>query len=230
MKKAVWKLAPYEPFEVDAIAGWLDEMSQNSLQFRTRFGPICVFDRKASTARYRVDIRRESDCDRTDGERFALYREMGWEYCSDYGGRAEIYRAEDSNAPELHTDAEVLRELVQSCCRSYLTLLILFAWEILYIIYNTIQLIKSWSDWDAAMVNPVNLTFLIACGAFCAALLLTIILLLIKWLRLRRHDYRCDEPHTAQRARRGAVWLLVRLVLIGLFVLYIPFTILTFLL
>ena len=226
----VWKLAPYEAFEVKAIEGWMDEMSRNSLQFIKRYGPICIFERKNAPTRYRVDLRRKSDCDRTDAARFALYREMGWEYCCDYGGRAEIYRAECPDATELHTDAEVLGELVRSCCRDHLVMCCSFAIQLLYIIHSNMQLAQRWNDQSSIIWSWASINFFIACGAFGAALLLTILLTLIRWLRLKRCDYRYEAPHTPRRARRGAWWLLVLLVLIGLFLLYIPFTILTFLL
>lgn len=221
--KKVWKLAPYETFEVKAIEGWLDELSQQGLQFRLRFGPVCIFERTPSPARYRVDIRRKNDCDRTDAARFALYREMGWEYCSDYGGQAEIYRAEDPDAPELHTDEEVLSELVRSCCRNHLVMCALFVWQIVYITYSNFQFADRWSDWGV-VIQKQDIIFFIACGAFCLAMLMTIILTLVRWMRLRRSDYRCSQPHTPKRALRGTLWLLVRLVLIAIFVLSIPFT------
>ena len=72
--KKVWKLSPYEPFEVDAIAGWMDEMSHQGLQFCTKVGPFCRFESRPGPARYRVDPRRSED-GRTEEERTALFGE-----------------------------------------------------------------------------------------------------------------------------------------------------------
>lgn len=212
MRKTVWKLAPYEPFEVDAIAGWLDEMSQNRLQFQSKWGPFCRFERSPSPARYRVDPRR-SEFDPTEEERTETYRHFGWEFCSYYTRYAEVYRAEDPSAPELHTDSDLLDGLVKRTIRNRLLLCLLLGINLWWFILRDIPDVFVWY---AESFEAIYLSLLLAQTTFTLAVILTIGQTLVAWLKYRKQGR--IAIHTAQRARR---WLFWRGLWLGLVVLFV---------
>ena len=208
MRKTVWKLAPYEPFEVDAIAGWLDEMSQNGLQFQSKWGPFCRFEHSSSPARYRVDPRRDED-GRTEEERMATYRDFGWEFCSYYTRYAEVYCAEDPNAPELHTDRDLLDGLVKRTIRDRLGRLLVFAFPSVQFFQLTAEV---FTDWISQPYDPGYLSLLLICVLALLIILLTIVLTVTAAVRYKHHPE--TMVHTPLRARRGTFWQGVLAVLI----------------
>ncbi len=200
MRKTVWKLAPYECFEVDAIAGWLDEMSQMGLQFQAKWGPFCRFERSPAPARYRVDPRRDED-DPTERERTATYRDFGWEFCSYYTKHAEVYRAEDPNAPELHTDCDLLDGLVKRTIRNRLIQMLALALYARLILQETVGAFKSWanqqydSDWLPLLLFGV------------LTLLIFLVIIVLSFTAALRYKYHSETIiHTPQRAKRGTLW------------------------
>lgn len=201
MKKTVWKLAPYECFEVDAIAGWLDEMSQNGLQFRDKWGPFCRFERSPSPARYRVDPGRIM-LDPTEEERMSAYRDFGWEYCSNYTKYTEIYRAEDPDAPELHTDRSLLSVLVKRTIRDQLLEILA---DIIIFSYPLQTAIKNPHLWDDWYTNPFYASVPLMCITIPLILLLGIALTIHAWIRVQK-ALPAPVVHTARRARWGNFW------------------------
>lgn len=212
MRKTVWKLAPYEPFEVDAIAGWLDEMSQNGLQFRNKWGPLCRFERAHSPARYRVDPGRIM-LDPTEEERIETYRHFGWEYCSDYTKYAEVYRAEDHDTPELHTDGDLLDGLVKRTIRDRLLECLA---DVILFFYPLKTAFESSSLWDDWYTNPFYASVPLMCITLPLILLLGIALTFHAWFRARK-ERPTPVGHTTRAARWGVFWRGLRLVLIVLF-------------
>lgn len=212
MKKTVWKLAPYEPFEVDAIAGWLDEMSQKGLQFTSKWGPFCRFERSPSPARYRVDPGRIM-LDPTEEERIDAYRHFGWEYCSDYTKYAEVYRAEDPDAPELHTDPDLLEGLVKRTIRD--RLLDCLA-DVIIFFYPLMTAGESHSLWDDWRTDPFCASVPLMCITLPLILLLGIALTFHAWVRVRK-ERPSSVGHTAHAARWGIFWRGLRLGLMVLF-------------
>lgn len=210
--KTVWKLAPYEPFEVDAIAGWLDEMSRNGLQFRTKFGPVCIFDRRNSPARYRVDPGRIA-LDPKEEERIDAYRHFGWEFCSDYTKYAEVYRAEDPDAPELHTDPDLLDGLVKRTIRDRLLECLA---DIIIFFYPLMQAVKSFSLWDDWYINPLYASLPLMCITLPLIILLGLALAFHAWFRVRKEG-RSPVGHTPRAAKRVSFWRGLRLGLMVLF-------------
>lgn len=213
MKKYAWKLTPYECFEVDSIAGWLDEMSQNGLQFRDKWGPFCRFERAPSSARYRVDPGR-MELDPTEEERIATYREFGWEYCSPYTRFADVYRAEDPNAVELHTDPELLDGLVKRTIRNRLLLCLLILVDLWLFLLPDIPDVFIWF---AESFETVYLSLLLAQITFTLAVILTIGQTLAAWLKFRKNGR--TTIHTVQRVRGGSFWRGLWLGLVVLFVI-----------
>ncbi len=217
MNKTVWKLAPYQYFEVKAIEGWLDEQSQKGLQFRTRFGPVCTFERKISPARYRIDLRRSGD-ERTDDERLAAYEELGWVYCSDYTQYAEVFRAEDPRTVELHTDGELLQSLVRRGCRERLWLCLLYIGLLINTVAETAELLRSLGGFFRAVAAPSSLLVLIAVAAFVLFLLLQMMGIGLSIIRLHRSGYTAHSIHTPQRAKRCTVSQALQIMLLLMFV------------
>lgn len=205
MRKTVWKLAPYEPFEVDAIAGWLDEMSQKGLQFTSKWGPFCRFERSPSPARYRVDPGRIM-LDPTEEERIDAYRHFGWEYCSPYTRYADVYRAEDPSAPELHTDNDLLDGLVKHSFRGHFWLFLHFA-----LAYVNAAILTDGFSWLSQSYDPAYLPLTLLVFSSLLLLVLFIGLTVSTWLRLKRHPE--TDIHTPQRLRRGMCWRTFRLTL-----------------
>lgn len=200
MKKLVWKLAPYECFEVDAIAGWLDELSLKGLQFRSKFGPVCIFERSPSPARYRVDPGREQ-LDPAEDERMATYRDFGWEFCSCYTRYADVYRTEDPNAVELHTDRDLLNDLVKRAIRDRLGRLLVFAFPAVRFIQFTAD---AFTDWVTHSYDTDYLSLLLISVLALLIILLTIVLTVAAALRYKNHPE--TMVHTPKRAKQGAFW------------------------
>lgn len=223
MKKRAWRPAPYECFETLAVSQWLSEMSRNGLQFRAQWGNFCLFERKAAPARYEVDIRRKGDCDRNDAARFALYRDMGWEYCNDYFGLAEVYRSTDENAPELHTDKDTMQELLRRCTRKMLWSCFWQAVCVFWIIYSAVI---GAAEAYLGIVSPsVSIPGLTMYLCLILALLINIVLVLVRLFRPRRNGNR-QLPHTAERARRGSIWATLQTILLAAYPLYFVYAVL----
>ncbi len=106
------KLSPYQAFEIDAVEGWLDDMAQRGYRLESRSGGRFFFqETEPKNVRHRVDVRRNS-WDNTN-ERKVDYEEFGWEYVCALDSRLDIYRATRSDAVELNTDEETLREALE---------------------------------------------------------------------------------------------------------------------
>lgn len=106
------RLNPYQSFEIDAVEGWLDDMAQRGYRLESRSGGRFFFqETEPKNVRHRVDVRRNS-WDNTN-ERKADYEEFGWEYVCALDSRLDIYRTTRSDAVELNTDEETLREALE---------------------------------------------------------------------------------------------------------------------
>lgn len=216
MSKSVWKLPPYEYFEVDAIAGWLDELSRRGLQLETKFGPFCLFRRDHSTYRYRLDIRRSGDA-RTDDERIDAYRIMGWNFVTDYTQNAEVYRTTDPTT-ELHTDEELLCDLVKRGCRRQLWQCATYlCYIILFIFWHINGLLRDCGSLSAIFSDPPYRLLFCACLSFILILLINIAVILIGYGRLKKHRFTQYTVHTPKRARWGVFWWIMRIFLAVLF-------------
>lgn len=107
-KLYVKKIIPYEPYEVGALEGWLDEMTRKGL-ILTEIGLGVAYAKfrkgKPGTTRFRVHVldRRK---DHSQSERISFYEESGWSFVSYYGNYTEIYKTEGGEVIELHTDPE----------------------------------------------------------------------------------------------------------------------------
>ena len=67
---------------------------------------LAVFEKgEPKAVRYRLEPAPVKES-RPDPERLAAYRAMGWEYVDTSGKSMHLWRCDDPEAPELHTDPE----------------------------------------------------------------------------------------------------------------------------
>lgn len=113
--KTVWKPLPCPIYDVERLQCWLEDMAAAGLQLqRFRLGTnFAVFSgAEPAAVRYRLSATRrlpgllDTAPDLPNEEEWQLSDAAGWHYVA---GLAEfyIYRCEDPNAPELHTDPQV---------------------------------------------------------------------------------------------------------------------------
>lgn len=121
-------IIPYEDLETYAVQSWLDEKARDGWQLKRFYGRYARFERsEPRETRYRLDILTAEKYDNED-ELLQAYREQGWEYVCDYAAhRFRLFRSDDPNAIELHTDPEVFRRAMRSSMRSSILALVLFA-------------------------------------------------------------------------------------------------------
>lgn len=109
------RVLPYQPWEIDAIEGWLDDMATQGLIF-THYSGGCYYFREdePQTLRHRFDVHEHiADHDRRHEE----YRDFGWEHICYVDARTDIYRAVREDAVELNTDEETLRAVMEKSQR-----------------------------------------------------------------------------------------------------------------
>ncbi|MBP3587797.1 MAG: DUF2812 domain-containing protein [Clostridia bacterium] len=109
------RVLPYQPWEIDAIEGWLDDMATQGLVFTHYSGGYYYFrEDEPQTLRHRFDVHeRIADHDRRHEE----YRDFGWEHICYVDARTDIYRAAREDAVELNTDEETLRSVMEKSQR-----------------------------------------------------------------------------------------------------------------
>ena len=105
------RILPYQPWEIDAIEGWLDDMATQGLIFTHYSGGYYYFrEDESQILRHRFDVhKRLADQDRRHEE----YRDFGWEHVCYVNARTDIYRAAREDAVELNTDEETLRGVME---------------------------------------------------------------------------------------------------------------------
>lgn len=109
------RVLPYQPWEIDAVEGWLDDMATQGLIFTHYSGGYYYFrEDEPQTMRHRFDVHeRLVDHDRRHEE----YRDFGWEHICYVDARTDIYRAAREDAVELNTDEETLRSVMEKSQR-----------------------------------------------------------------------------------------------------------------
>ena len=112
--RRVYRLPPCPDYDIEGIESWLGDMAETGL-FLSRDGfflGFAIFERgEARQVRYRLDVAPRktgwlSDDTGPDEEERDLGASFGWEYVASFG-QFYIYRTEDANARELHTDPQV---------------------------------------------------------------------------------------------------------------------------
>ena len=113
-KQRVYRLCPCDPWDMEGIQSWLEDLSEEGL-FLAEDGVCCgvfTFERsQPCRLTYRLDVAQKqksrfwkSGYELTEEEK-ELYRAMGWEYLVQYG-EFRIYRTADRKAPELNTESQ----------------------------------------------------------------------------------------------------------------------------
>lgn len=117
MTKEKKLLLPYDPCEIDAIEGWLDEQAREGWRLDSIDGGYFYFEQPANATltRYRIDILPKKVTDLE--ERRATFDDLGWEYIATLSRRFDIYAAARPDAVEINTDEELLRQTVKSYYR-----------------------------------------------------------------------------------------------------------------
>ena len=127
MSKSKYNIAKEMPFawyEVDALEAWLDEQSQQGLKLVSIRGlgyKNAVFaETTEAPTRYRVHIKPKDGYYTRREEYRETMRELGWEYVDRLHYRADIYRATRSDAVEINTDENALRDSIEAANRGEL--------------------------------------------------------------------------------------------------------------
>ena len=109
------RLPPCPDYDMAGVESWLEDLAKEGLLLDndTPFFGFYTFIRTApQTVRYRLEpaVKIQGFWDGDPGkpkeEAQALFAELGWEYLTRYG-EFFIYRSDDPNARELHTDPEI---------------------------------------------------------------------------------------------------------------------------
>lgn len=102
-EKLIRKFLPVEPFDMRGLAEWFSAMAAQGLYLvKLNQDWACFRPGPPQTgARYALDVTGWADIDR---ERNEAYAQMGWEYVATLPGLYYVYRSQDPDAPELHTD------------------------------------------------------------------------------------------------------------------------------
>ncbi len=109
------KLKPYEPYEIDAMEGWLDEQARKSCFLSQSHGRWLQFYRDTPRdLRYRIDVKPDPGYKE---ERVAAFRDMGWEYVCELSPQLDVYTCGDPSVPDLNTDEDTLHSVLDSLLR-----------------------------------------------------------------------------------------------------------------
>ena len=103
--KLVRKAIPYQLYDMAGLQQWFEEMSAKGFlldSFGIRTGIFRVGE-PAPEVRYRLEPQTYWD-QSLDYDKNEAYAKMGWEYVDFIGHYYYIYRAEDPETEELHTD------------------------------------------------------------------------------------------------------------------------------
>ncbi len=109
------KLKPYEPYEIDAMEGWLDEQARKGCFLSQSHGRWLQFYRDTPRElRYRIDVKPDPGY-RED--RVAAFRDMGWEYVCELSPQLDVYTCGDPTVPDLNTDEDTLHSVLDGLLR-----------------------------------------------------------------------------------------------------------------
>lgn len=93
-------------FNVDANAAWLTELAQNGLRVTRVTERGLVSLEKAAPCAARFYLQPAKGFQRKPpADQIQLYQEMGWDYLGTYPFHFHVFRCEDPQAPDMHTEA-----------------------------------------------------------------------------------------------------------------------------
>ena len=109
------KLKPYEPYEIDAMEGWLDEQARKGCFLSQAHGRWLKFYRDAPRPlRCRIDVKPDPGYHE---DRVAAFRDMGWEYVCELSPQLDVYTCGDPSVPDLNTDEDTLHSVLDGLLR-----------------------------------------------------------------------------------------------------------------
>lgn len=109
------KLMPYEPYEIDAMEGWLDEQARKGCFLSQAHGRWLKFYRDAPRGlRYRIDVKPDPGYHE---DRVAAFQDMGWEYVCELSPQLDVYTCGDPSVPNLNTDEDTLHSVLDGLLR-----------------------------------------------------------------------------------------------------------------
>ncbi|MGM9662024.1 MAG: DUF2812 domain-containing protein [Oscillospiraceae bacterium] len=168
--KRVRRWMPYEVSQYHETEQWLERKAAQGLHFiDCRLG-LAAFERgERKTVRYRLEFAHRFFA--PEPEQQELYKEMGWEYVTNIRNDYFVFRTEDPEAPELHTEEGLLAEDVKQIYRKQLalgrTLAFLLPLFVVYILLYGILL--RGPLWAAACYGTWGPLLLALCPLFFAA-------------------------------------------------------------
>ena len=209
------KLKPYEPYEIDAMEGWLDEQARKGCFLSQSHSRWLQFYRDTPRElRYRIDVKPDPGY-RED--RVAAFRDMGWEYVCELSPQLDVYTCGDPTVPDLNTDEDTLHSVLDGLLRKKQIANVVAALLLVPYVYFVLVLPILRSHYTGLYAMLLN-------GYLF--LLPALILLLVCWLtelirgfldarNARRRPMLHRTFHTEKRARRRqlrAVLILLTLV------------------
>ncbi len=107
MRKEYSKWMPVSDGNLSGIEGWLDSLAKEGFFLKEADGRSWYFwKEEPKPVRYRLDAVTEKE-GRLDPEKQADYESMGWRYVCTHKKLYHIFRADDPETEELHTDGLV---------------------------------------------------------------------------------------------------------------------------
>lgn len=107
MAKKYYRLAPCPSYDIAGWESWLEDMAREGCTPTgfDNFQPVIRFDpMPPKEYRYRMEPKQQREWE-PDQHLLALAQELGWEYVGQRGSFF-VFRTDDPNAPELHTEPE----------------------------------------------------------------------------------------------------------------------------
>lgn len=208
-KRRAYRICPCNPWDVEGIQSWLEDLSEEGL-FLAEDGVFCgvfTFERgKPRRLTYRLDVAQKQkprlwDSGGLSGEEMELYRAMGWEYLLQYGA-FRIYRAVDREAPELNTESQTHAVTIGYLKRNQRSALINV------ILLTLFWLLHTGSALRYTCLNLVNVGVIFTLCVY-SGLLLGTGKAIARVVRLRRFEKRLlagDSLNRYKNWRKGAGW------------------------
>ena len=118
--KHVRKLTPTQPYDAAGTESWLSDMARRGLHLKKYRHLFCTFTRgEPAEVRYRLEPHRRLLDDDLPQGMLDLYGEFGWEFVDEANRSLLLFRTQDPNAPEPHSDPELQAKGWQQLYRSY---------------------------------------------------------------------------------------------------------------
>lgn len=100
-------------YDISGIESYLSDRSARGYHFRSWGKILCAFQRgEARRSAYRLELQKGRDME-PDEEKRELYGQFGWHYICLFGPYFQVWRSDDPDPVELHTDPVLESELYE---------------------------------------------------------------------------------------------------------------------